>query len=402
MKIVKQPFFTSFLFGLMSTFALYLSAAASDAATASSASCRNLFSSETVILTRERLEAMAKEVVVLKQDLTHFDKLSGVQQLSLLRDLIELYSVVEMNGPEYKKLVFSETRSVFDRGSRITYYTYFPWALEVSDGLHFPKDLLISVASQLKLSEISKSDLSEWYFSVITQLGQIYNNSESFKYGPISKVLDSIFVNYIHFDFKEVELRIRAREYESPGERGRLSKIGGKAMWSHSNEMSGWLTSAGDIVAILQNFGFKNNGRFVDIGSATGKVGFIVGTLFPQAKYTGYEIVEERVEYSIQKATELGFKAEHVQFIQRDLSDSQAIAPADLYYFYDPVNEPTFNLVIDKIIRANPDTKNVRIYIREGSKSSFRYASANRNLVLVEQITHGVAETINVYQISQN
>ncbi|MFT6069038.1 MAG: precorrin-6B methylase 2 [Bacteriovoracaceae bacterium] len=77
---------------------------------------------------------------------------------------------------------------------------------------------------------------------------------------------------------------------------------------------------------------------FIDIGSGFGRVGLFIGLCFPDLKYQGYELVEERVNCADTVRLRNQFK--NIDFKTQDLLDpSFEIPSADYYFLYDPLEK---------------------------------------------------------------
>ncbi len=97
-----------------------------------------------------------------------------------------------------------------------------------------------------------------------------------------------------------------------------------------------------DIFNYLRPPGKKS---LVDIGSGFGRVGFFLNLCFPELKYLGLELVEERVDCANKIAEKNNFY--NCKFMTQDLSDKEYVLPkADFYYFYDPLSEENLKKVI--------------------------------------------------------
>jgi hypothetical protein len=76
---------------------------------------------------------------------------------------------------------------------------------------------------------------------------------------------------------------------------------------------------------------------FVDVGSGHGLPLLVLGLLFPDVTFTGFDIVRAKVQTTNKMAGRLGLP--NVKFIEQDLSARKFQLPeADAYYFYNPVN----------------------------------------------------------------
>ncbi|NJL25276.1 MAG: methyltransferase [Calothrix sp. SM1_5_4] len=98
-------------------------------------------------------------------------------------------------------------------------------------------------------------------------------------------------------------------------------------------------------------------GRFIDLGSGYGRVGLVVGLLYPEVRFTGYEYVSHRVEASCASAERAGV-AGHVEFLTQDLSDPNFRIPeAESYYLYDPFTQETYRTVFSRLKEIGREQK---------------------------------------------
>ncbi|MCP4915034.1 MAG: hypothetical protein GY909_18090 [Oligoflexia bacterium] len=87
-----------------------------------------------------------------------------------------------------------------------------------------------------------------------------------------------------------------------------------------------------DVYKILKLF--KNLTHVVDIGSGYGRVGLVLSVLFPKAKFTGYEIVKQRVNEGNRVLSLYDLDNSEIK-LEDVLSDDFNLPEADLYFIYD-------------------------------------------------------------------
>lgn len=126
------------------------------------------------------------------------------------------------------------------------------------------------------------------------------------------------------------------------------------------------LTRYPDFKKILEILAPPSGSSFVDFGSGHGRMGLYLGIQHPELKFTGYELVQERVEDSQRAAKELGLSGD-VQFLEQNLADPKFLpVEADYYYAFNPVSLPTFEkLARDLIVIAGkrPPGKPIRVIV---------------------------------------
>ncbi len=136
-----------------------------------------------------------------------------------------------------------------------------------------------------------------------------------------------------------------------------LQKQVGRENPNHSEEIyeaasaSMLLTPYREIHRILSlpDLGLKPGSHIVDIGAGMGRLGMYVGIMRPDLKFTGYEIVPERVGEGQRLLKQLGLDTK-VDLIEQDLSDPNfKMADADLYYAFNPVSGETFDKLLEDL-----------------------------------------------------
>jgi hypothetical protein len=104
-------------------------------------------------------------------------------------------------------------------------------------------------------------------------------------------------------------------------------------------------TRYADALKLFSEISPKPGQKFVDIGSGYGRVGVVAGLKVPWMKFTGYELIRERVEAA--QATVKNLALQSVEYFEQNLSDPEfKIPPADFYYMYEPVSQSTLEKVL--------------------------------------------------------
>ncbi|HXH73473.1 MAG TPA: hypothetical protein VNJ08_00810 [Bacteriovoracaceae bacterium] len=93
-------------------------------------------------------------------------------------------------------------------------------------------------------------------------------------------------------------------------------------------------TPYSEILRMLHLLKLKPSQHVVDLGSAYGRMGIIIGGLYMKSSFTGYEFVKGRVDEGMRVFKELDFN--RCQLITQDLADPAFNLPeADIYFIYD-------------------------------------------------------------------
>jgi hypothetical protein len=110
-------------------------------------------------------------------------------------------------------------------------------------------------------------------------------------------------------------------------------------------------SSYATLLNILRNTKRETKITIVDLGAGYGRLGFVVGILYPQYFFIGYEIIQHRVDSA--NITALQFEiSDRVQFTTQDLSALDFIIPdADIYYMYDPFIVETYHHVLEQLVK---------------------------------------------------
>jgi len=93
-------------------------------------------------------------------------------------------------------------------------------------------------------------------------------------------------------------------------------------------------TPYAEIYEMLKKLDPQGNTHIVDLGAAYGRMGFVLHYLYPEAFFTGYEYVTERVEEGNRMLNKYG--CDRALIVEQDLSSEDFKLPeADIYFLYD-------------------------------------------------------------------
>ncbi len=123
-------------------------------------------------------------------------------------------------------------------------------------------------------------------------------------------------------------------------------------------------TPFSEILEMIQYANLIKGQSVIDLGAAYGRMGIVVGALFPEINFLGYEIVKERVcagNRIYKNWNFLNVGLEHV-----DLSNPAHVIPdADLYFIYDFGSKKDVYVVLEKL-RIKSRERPIRVIARGG------------------------------------
>lgn len=109
-------------------------------------------------------------------------------------------------------------------------------------------------------------------------------------------------------------------------------------------------TGYSNLFESIDRMSLKPGHRVIDLGSGYGRLGYLLGYLFSDVTFTGYEFVLDRVQDGNANLTHLGLSS-RIQFLQQDLSSDQFRLPwANVYYMYDPFTPATYEKVLAQLV----------------------------------------------------
>ena len=158
-----------------------------------------------------------------------------------------------------------------------------------------------------------------------------------------AKRLDRI----IGFRIPKIEQKLlkKYRSFYDADQSGRKKQFEGSQTWIglHPQVLQ---TPYSEILAICHVLRRFNPKSIVDIGAGYGRLGIVSTCFFPEAKFTGYEIINQRLDEANRMFEVLGLG--NCSMVQEDLSlESFSPPAADVYFIYD-FSDP---LDIRKILR---------------------------------------------------
>lgn len=146
-----------------------------------------------------------------------------------------------------------------------------------------------------------------------------------------SKRLDKI----LGFKIPKVEQKLlkKYKAYYTGDQSGRKQKYTGSETWIglHPQVLQTPYSEIQYFLEILKEFNPKS---IVDIGAGYGRVGIVMSSLFPEASFIGYEIMEKRLDEGNRVFESL--ELDKCQMLYADLSKESFTPPeADIYFIYD-------------------------------------------------------------------
>jgi len=117
----------------------------------------------------------------------------------------------------------------------------------------------------------------------------------------------------------------------------------GSGVFASTGDVQDWvgldpqalLTPYSELLEMLERVGVVPGQTWVDLGAGYGRLGIVMGLLYPATRCLQYELVRERVEEGLRVMRELGLGSEQRLEVQ-DLTDPEFEIPmADNYFLYD-------------------------------------------------------------------
>lgn len=173
------------------------------------------------------------------------------------------------------------------------------------------------------------------------------------------RVLDAM----LGFSFSRTESEVphfEGRERADPI----ISEMG-RASWSGSGRLTSSTlnTPYVELFRQIAQLGLNEQSSLCDLGCAYGRLGFVVGHLYPGIRFEGYEIVEPRVREANRVLENLSLKNQ-IRFFVQDVSSASFSPPeCDLYFLYDPFNRETLLKVLNDL-RWIAENRKIQILAR--------------------------------------
>ncbi|MBC76679.1 MAG: hypothetical protein CME64_11750 [Halobacteriovoraceae bacterium] len=186
-------------------------------------------------------------------------------------------------------------------------------------------------------------------------VGNCVNQTGFFKY-PLEDYQDSqahsaIVDDILGIDVINTEkgLRKKAQEFQGPGtvESWSAALHEGTLTWVGLNPAQ-LQTPYAELLELIEELEPQKNDHFIDLGAGYGRMGVLIGQLYPDCDFTGFEMAGERVDVGNHSYEKLGFKNAHL-FQQNIASDTFELPVADNYFIYDFGNLPDMKKLIAKL-----------------------------------------------------
>lgn len=189
--------------------------------------------------------------------------------------------------------------------------------------------------------EISKENLE----SIITQSNNFTNNSSQSIWDQ-SKAIDKYFGFHISKIEQKLLKKYRAY-YKTSDQSNRKQHFGESETWIglHPQVL---LTPYAEIYEFLNLLKKYNPKKIVDFGAAYGRVGIVMNSIYQDATFTGYEIIQQRVDEANRIFEKLNFK--NCEMIKENILDENFNLPdADIYFIYDFSNPIDISRLLNKL-----------------------------------------------------
>ncbi|WP_413560924.1 methyltransferase domain-containing protein [Bdellovibrio sp. HCB209] len=117
-----------------------------------------------------------------------------------------------------------------------------------------------------------------------------------------------------------------------------------------------------EIRQILEILKPQSGEHIVDLGCGYGRMAFVVGLHYPEVKFTGYELVEERVEEGNRILKKFNYPLSEIK--TQDLTD-RAFTPveADYYFIFDFGSAPAVDKTLEDL-KSIAKTRSIQVVAR--------------------------------------
>jgi hypothetical protein len=179
-----------------------------------------------------------------------------------------------------------------------------------------------------------------------------------------SLLLDSLF----GLDVEKLDQAL-ANDLETNGRLDYSKKqklFGSEEIWyaPGAGQQSDWST----LIKALDTMELQPNQTVSDLGSGIGRLGLLVGLLWPDVNFIGLEIVSIRVNFANNLARQNGFT--NISFKVSDLGDENIVLPdAEHIYMFNPTNPETSELLTNKLVEL-ATRKSIEVHILGGFNSN--------------------------------
>jgi hypothetical protein len=141
---------------------------------------------------------------------------------------------------------------------------------------------------------------------------------------------------------------------------------GKEHVWQEPGETGHPMTSYSDLTALLSHLNLPSGSVFSELGAGFGRAGLVVGLLYPQLRYLGYELVSPRVEaaHNAHKTMRLD---DRVRFQAVNMAEWEPTIDedADVYYVFCSFREETGRHVLEQL-RQIAERRTFRLVLNLG------------------------------------
>ncbi len=120
-----------------------------------------------------------------------------------------------------------------------------------------------------------------------------------------------------------------------------------------------------DLVRVLSALQLRPGEQVTDLGSAYGRLGFVLGRTRPDVPFVGYELLAERVAEARRVAQAHGL--ENVRYEPANLADPHVRLSGEVFFAYDPFSEATLAKVLAKL-REHAASRPIRLVAVAGEQ----------------------------------
>jgi SAM-dependent methyltransferase len=139
--------------------------------------------------------------------------------------------------------------------------------------------------------------------------------------------------SYLGFKCNQIEANLRhaAREMYGAGSIEKLSYARDNSLtWIGLNPAQ-LQTPYGEFVELLARIDITKYSSVIDLGAGYGRLGIIIGLFYPNIKFTGIELVKERVDEGNRIYSKLDIR----NAVLRNAHINKSFEKSDLYFIYD-------------------------------------------------------------------
>lgn len=114
-----------------------------------------------------------------------------------------------------------------------------------------------------------------------------------------------------------------------------------------------------EIRQMLSRLNLRPGQTVIDLGAAYGRMAHVIGRHYPEVKFIGYEVVEERVRQGLSSLNLFNYPFVSLQVVDLTQSDF-GLMPADFYFMYDFGDRRAIEIILDKLLEI-AKTKSVTV-----------------------------------------